>query len=294
MKPTIGIVGGSGPLATLDIEKKILSTNQRLTKPLIDQDYFNLLVFNYSETYDRNDSVAFNRMSPLGQYISYVTAISNLNADLILLACNTAHMYLPILREKTNIPIINIMEITANYIKNKFPECSQLGLISTKVTQEKKLYHNVLIQHGIEAINIETSTQDTIMEAIYLIKAGVELSCTESCLENIHYTSNVEIERVRIIKNHPYKRVLLQEKVSNPTFAIESAIQELIKKGCRHIIFGCTELPLTIPYLKKDPDIHFIDPNAIVAEAIIETLISIEKQTQDEPIKISYDKKRYG
>ena len=294
MKPTIGIIGGSGPLATLDIERKILSANQNLAKPLIDQDYFNLLVFNYSETYDRNDSVIFNRMSPLGQYIDYVTAISNLNVDLILLACNTAHMYLPVLREKTNIPIINIIEVTTNYIKNKFPECSQLGLISTKVTQEKKLYHNVLIQHDIEAINIEPSTQDIIMEAIYLIKAGVKLNCAEGYLDNTYCTSTVDIEQIRIIKNHPYKRVLLQEKIPNPTFAIESAIQELSKKGCRHIIFGCTELPLIIPYLKKDPDVHFIDPNAIVAEAIVEALISIEKQAQDKPIKILYDKKRYG
>ena len=292
MKPTIGIIGGSGPLATLDIEKKILSANLKLTNPLIDQDYFNLVVFNYSGTYDRNDFVVFGRPDPLTQYNKYITSISALDVDLILLACNTAHMYLPALQEKTKIPIISIIEATANYLRLKHSKCSKAGLISTKATQEKKIYHDLLSRYDIEVVNVESSTQDSLMEAIYLIKAGVGLVHEEASLKNIRRSSSIGIEQARVLKNHPYKQILLQEKFPNPSFIVKEAIEELKRKKCQHIIFGCTELPLVIPYLKKESDLHFIDPNSIIAEAIVETLIDLENQTWKN-IKVLSNERRY-
>ena len=292
MKPTIGIIGGSGPLATLDIERKILFANQKLTNPLVDQDYFNLVVFNYSETYDRNDSVIFGRPNPLTQYIKYITSISALGVDLILLACNTAHMYLPALQERTKIPIISIIETTSNYLRVKFSKCSKAGLISTKATQEKKLYHSLLFRHDIEVVNVEPSTQDSLMEAIYLIKAGVELVHEEVSLKNINCSSKISIEQARVLKNHLHKQILLQQKFPNPKLIVKEAVEELKRKGCQHIIFGCTELPLVIPYLKKESDVHFIDPNTIIAEAIVKTLLDIENKTWSN-IRVLSNEKRY-
>lgn len=292
MRPTIGILGGSGPLATLDIEKKILSANQKLTSPLVDQDYFNLVVFNYTGTYDRNDSVFFGKPTPLNQYIKYVDSISALDVDLILLACNTAHVYLPALRERTNIPIICMIDNTLEYLQRNFSENSKIGLISTKATREKKLYHTSFSRNNVDIVDIAPSTQDSIMEAIYLIKAGVDLTCEDAFIENTYIPLEVGSEQVRNLKSHPYKQVLLQQRFPNPKFIVKEAVEELIRKGCQHIIFGCTELPLLIPYLKKEPDIHFIDPNTIIAEAIVETLLNFENQIWS-TIRISTNKRRY-
>ena len=201
MKPTIGIIGGSGPLATLDIEKKVLSAIQKLANPLIDQDYFNLVVYNYSETYDRNDSVFFGRPDPLAQYVKYVTSISALGVDLILLACNTAHMHLPKLREKTKVPLISLIEKTIDYLHTNFPNCCKAGLISTKATVEKKLYHSLLARYGIETVILEPTSQSSVMEAIYLIKAGTALHYQEPYLENPNHASKTNSEQINILKN---------------------------------------------------------------------------------------------
>lgn len=292
MKPTIGIIGGAGPLATIDIEQKILSSTQKITSTLTDQDYFNLVVFNYCGTYDRSDFVFFGKPDPLTQYIKYIASISSLGVDLILLACNTAHMHLSLLQEKTEIPIISIIEETLDYVQTNFLECSKIGLISTKATQEKKLYHNLFSRSDIDIIDINPSTQDSIMEAIYLIKAGVELTHEDLFIINTRLSSKSSLEQTRILKSHPYKKILLQQKLPNPKFIVQEAIEELKRKGCRHIIFGCTELPLVIPYLKKDPNIHFIDPNTIIAEAIVETLLDIENQTWSN-IRVLKNERRY-
>lgn len=292
MKPTIGIIGGSGPLATLDIEKKILSANQKLTCPLTDQDYFNLVVLNYSETYDRNDSVFFGRPDPLAQYVQYITSLSAIDVDLILLACNTAHMYLPELKEKTKIPTISIIEQTIDYLRANFPDCDKVGLISTKATIEKKLYHNLLNKYGIKTVTVESATQNLIMEAIYLIKAGIELHHNDMFLENPKLISKIDSGYINILKNHPHKRILLQENLPNPSIIIRNAIEQLKSKGCRHIIFGCTELPLVLPYLERESGIHLIDPNNIIGETIVEKLKEIENDSI-ENLKISENKRKY-
>jgi len=298
MKPTVGIIGGAGPLATVDIEQKILSATQKTVNTLTDQDYFNLVVFNYCGTHDRNDSVFFGKSDPINQYVKYIASISALEVDLILLACNTAHMYLPVLQERTKIPIISIIEKTLHYIQMKFPECSRVGLISTKATQEKKIYHNLFSRNAIDIIDVMPSTQDSIMKAIYLIKAGVEMTHEYTFVENTRFFSKATIEQAKMLKGHPYKEILLQPKLPNPKFIVEEAIEELKRKGCRHIIFGCTELPLVIPYLKKDPALHFIDPNTIIAEAIVETLLDIDNQAWSNIRVLSNkrlsNKRRYG
>lgn len=292
MKPTIGIIGGAGPLATLDVEKKILSAVQKLVIPLIDQDYYNLVVFNYSETFDRNDSVFFGHPDPLNQYIQYISSISTLGVDLILLACNTAHIYFEILNEKATVPLISIIEKAVDYLRTNFPACTKVGLISTRATIDKKLYHNHLARFEIEAVTPEIATQNLIMEAVYLIKAGIELDHQEPSLVNSIYTSYTNIEKINIFKKHPHKHILLQEHVPNPSFIIKRAVEELKRKGCKHIIFGCTELPLVIPYLKEDHALHLIDPNTIIAEAIVTTLQEMENQHRLN-LRISNNKRKY-
>lgn len=292
MKPTIGIIGGAGPLATLDIEKKILSATQKITNPLTDQDYFNLVVFNYSETYDRNDSVFLGWPDPLSQYVKYIKSLSTIDVDLILLACNTAHMHLPALKEKTKVQIISIIEKTIDYLRINFSDCCNVGLISTKATLEKKLYHNLLSKHDIKTLTLEPATQNLIMEAIYLIKAGIALHRKEMFLKNPRCISKIDKGYLDMLKRHPHKRILLMDNLPNPSFIVRNAIKELKSKGCHHIIFGCTELPLVLPYLDHDPNVHFIDPNTIIAEAVVDELQEIENKSLDN-LKTLEAKRKY-
>lgn len=278
MKPTVGIIGGAGPLATIDIEQKILKATKKIRGVLTDQDYYNFVVFNYPSTHDRNDAVFLGKPNPLDQYIEYILSMTSLNVDLILLPCNTAHIYLPLLREKTKIPIISMIEKTLVYFKGNFPKISKVGLISTKVTKEKKLYHSLFYKDGIEIIDIEPTTQDLIMNAIYIIKTGIELNYNDSFIENYQNNLEINVQQVIELKNHPYKHILVQSRYPNPSYILQNAIEELVRKGCNHIIFGCTELPLVIPYLEKKSEVHFIDPNMIAAEATVETLMAIENQ----------------
>lgn len=288
MRPTIGIIGGTGPLATLDIERKILAATQKLVNPILDQEYFNIIVFNYASIYDRNDDIFIKEACPLTQYIKYVASMASLGADLILIACNTAHKYLSILQEKTTVPIISIIDEVAEYIKLNFTGISKVGLLSTTTTYKNKLYHEVFSNYNIEIVAPSHAVQSSIMQAIYLIKSGIDLNFDDKILDNKNWRYTTKSAKARLIMSNPNKSILLEKKIPNPKIIIEEAITQLQKKDCHHIILGCTELPLVLPYLRKLQNVHLIDPNLVIAASIVETLQNMEKKGENRKLHMVF------
>lgn len=277
MKPTIGIIGGCGPLATVDIEYKILKVTQRLLHPLVDQDYFNLVVYNRTQFYDRNDAIIFGQRDLFEEYLSCTKALISIGVDMILIACQTAHVYLPTLQKHTTIPIIDIVQETSLYTSQIVPQISKIGILSTEATQREKLYQESLFPYGIEVITVSPQIQKKLMEAIYIIKTGVNLVDKRSVMANEHYSMANE-EKYYDLKNHPYKRILLKESIPNPIIIIKESIDYLISYGCTYVILGCTELPLILPHINiNDLDVNLIDPNTVVAESVVKLAHKLEQ-----------------
>lgn len=269
MKPTIGIIGGCGPLATIDIEQKILKLTKELLHPLIDQDYFNMLVFNYTQFYDRNDAIASKYTLLFDDYLRCARSLISVGIDILLIACQTAHVYLSDLKKYTNIPIIDIVQETAMSIYDSFPGISKLGLLSTEATQKQNLYQKVLTPYNIKLITVSSEVQKGIMEAIYIIKSGINLGNKETLLFNADF-STINKEKQSELENHPYKKVLIKKFLANPITLIKEACNYLASEGCTQVILGCTELPLILPYINaEEMKVELIDPNSIVAKAAV-------------------------
>ena len=271
MNQTIGIVGGCGPLATVDIEYKLLKAMQEILNPILDQDYLNLLVFNYTQFYDRNDSIIFNQNSPLSAYTNCIKDLILLGADILLIACQTAHTYVNEMQKGTNVPIVDMVYETAKHISEISPKLFKVGLLSTEATKKKELYQNALFPYDIEVVKLYQNIQSKLMEAIYIIKSGVDLTSNKTKIINNCYSMlDMDSKRYNEIKSHPYKKILLQQYLPNPLVIIKEAIIFLKSHGCKHIILGCTELPLILQYIDiNEMKINFIDPNTIVSRSIV-------------------------
>lgn len=267
LKPIIGVIGGCGVLATLDIEKEIIQAAQRLMSPLVDQDYPNMLIYQYTQFHDRNDAICFNGCSPHKQYLECANALISIGARVLLFACNTAHIHIEFLKRKIQIPIVDIIQETVKSIVREFPNVKKIGLLSTDATVKEKLYHEALAPHKVSVVTPNASIRRQVMQAIYLLKAGV---INEAGLNEIQDNCN----RLSHVKNHPHKKIVIQKNTPNPCELISKAIQFLINKGCTHVILGCTELPLVLESIKMyNNKIMLINPNRIAAEAIIEFYI---------------------
>ena len=97
----------------------------------------------------------------------------------------------------------------------------------------------------------------------------IGILCTEATLKtkiyNNYFDKNIQKKSV----NKAIKLIKMG-KVKDAEKAIKSSVNFLIRKKCKKIILGCTELPIAIfaykSFKKAKESKTFIDPNLLLAE----------------------------
>ena len=98
-----------------------------------------------------------------------VKAINNLKsagADFVVIPCNSAHYFLKEILEKTDIPILDMIEESAGYISKK--GVKKIGLLSNFVPHE--LFKKTFARKGIQIII--PNSQEQVARAIEEVKLG--------------------------------------------------------------------------------------------------------------------------
>lgn len=129
-------------------------------------------------------------------------------ADCIIIGTNTMHKTANAVQDMINIPLINIVDATANEIKKQ--GIKDVGLLGTKITMEEDFYIGRLkVKHGLNVIVPDPGHRNFVNLVIF--------------------------------------KELCQGKI-NPLsiFQLNSIISGLVVEGAKGIILGCTELPLLI------------------------------------------------
>lgn len=165
---TIGILGGLGPYATVDIFRKILDK----TPAKIDQDHLHILIDNYPQIPDRSAALKGCGPSPIPAMVEAANRLCGAGADFLLIPCNTAHAFLPELRPHLKIPVLSIIDATAAYIAKHYPECSRIGLLATSGTLNSGVYAGKFKEL---LVPVPVDQEQLVMEAIYGslgVKAG--------------------------------------------------------------------------------------------------------------------------
>ena len=177
----IGILGGMGPEATLDLYRTII----RLTPAKRDQDHIQVLIHCNPKIPDRTDAIAQHSESPLPYLIESAKILERGGAGIIVMPCNAAHHYLPEIRRDISIPFIDMIEETCGRIRAQWPNRRTVGLIATIGTVLSGVYPGSLTKAGI-AVQLPTQEdQQRIQVAIDQIKAGVHDRLTQETLQSI-------------------------------------------------------------------------------------------------------------
>ncbi|MEH7378908.1 amino acid racemase [Bacillus sp. JJ1533] len=166
MTKTLGIMGGMGPLATVDLMTKII----RLTPAQKDQDHIHMVVDNYPQIPDRTSAILSKGANPLPFMIESAKRLEIAGADLMAIACNTAHYYLEDIQASTTIPIMNMPMETVQLIDKA--GLKTIALLATDGTLSTNLYQKSLRERGITVVEPDKMIQDCIMEGIYAVKGG--------------------------------------------------------------------------------------------------------------------------
>lgn len=166
MKKTIGIIGGMGPLATVDLFGKIVKN----TPAKKDQDHIRVVIDNNTDIPDRTAALLEGGADPAPQMIKSVERLVAGGADVLIMPCNTAHGFLERVREASPVPVLNMIQLTCQALKKR--GITRAGLLATTGTIRTGIYPKYF--DGVELLLPEEGEQAAVMDMIYGgVKAGV-------------------------------------------------------------------------------------------------------------------------
>lgn len=167
MKKTIGIIGGMGPLATVDLFGKIVKN----TPAKKDQDHIRVVIDNNTDIPDRTAALLDGGADPAPQMIKSVERLVAGGADCLIMPCNTAHGFLERVRSASPVPVLNMIELTCQALKKR--GITRAGLLATTGTIRTGIYPKYF--DGVELLLPDEQEQEAVMDMIYGgVKAGVK------------------------------------------------------------------------------------------------------------------------
>ncbi|NMC77588.1 MAG: aspartate/glutamate racemase family protein [Candidatus Methanofastidiosa archaeon] len=140
--------------------------------------------------------------------IEITNSLENAGAEAIILCSNTMHLIAEDLEKASKVPLISVIDATAETIKKN--NINSIGLLGTKFTMEEDFYKKRLTEkHKLKVLTPNKNDVELVNNIIYgeLAKGIV--------------SPNSKKELMRIVR-------------------------DLVSNGAEGIILGCTELPMLI------------------------------------------------
>ncbi|MBY0568429.1 MAG: amino acid racemase [Hyphomonadaceae bacterium] len=166
MPKVVGIIGGMGPAACVDLFAKLVAA----TPAQHDQDHLRILIDNNPRIPNRNDAIAGVGPSPGPHLAAAARGLEQAGADFLVIACNTAHAFQPDIEAAVTIPLLSMIEATADAATAITG--ARIGVLAADGCRNAGLYQRAFAQRGADAIFLSDDAQAAFMDLVYAIKAG--------------------------------------------------------------------------------------------------------------------------
>lgn len=161
----VGIIGGMGPLATVNFYEKLVKS----TPAKSDNEHIDLVILNHATLPDRTECIFNNENEKFLKKIKSDFDIMNeIGVEVIAIPCNTSHYYYNDYKNFTSIPIVNMVESSVLEIKKL--GYKKICVFSTTGTSKTKIYEKYALENNISLVEIDETDKKYIMDTIYTIK----------------------------------------------------------------------------------------------------------------------------
>lgn len=180
-RPVLGVLGGMGPAATV----AFLDALQRATPAAGDQEHIDTVVLSHAGTPDRTARLLDpTSPDPTPYLLGDLELLARLGADRAVIACNTAHAFLP---EELPLPVLSMVRVGAEAAVERaqgageaLPGSPRVLLLATDGTRASGVYQEALADLGAEVLLPEDDGQRAVMAMIYDgVKAGAEVATAD-------------------------------------------------------------------------------------------------------------------
>ena len=238
----IGVVGGVGPYAGIDLVRKIFDQ----TVAENDQQHLSVAMLSIPSRIEPRTDFLLGEIdtNPAAAVADIICQLEQLGVGVIGIPCNT--MFAPPIFEVIiqklkaagcDLEPVHMIKNTAAFMGDFYPAIRKVGLLCTRGTYLSNIYQDCLEPAGLEVLlPDETAREELVHNSILDQDYGIKAH------------SNPVTDRAR--------DQLLQ------------VISDLEAKGAQAVVLGCTELPLAITETKIGSAI-MIDPTMLLARKLI-------------------------
>lgn len=208
MKRIVGILGGMGPQATVDLMSKVIAA----TPSVEEADHVRMLVDCNPQVPNRTDALLGGATSPGPVLAAMARGLVSCGADLLAMPCNTAHAYLEDITAAVDVPVLDMIELTVAAARAAGVDrasTGDIGLLATRGTRSTRLYHDRLARHGIGVVDLDEAGQTRLDVLIHQAKTAAVTQMQRDAMNEL--------------------------------------IAALAAAGATLVIAGCTEVPILLP-----------------------------------------------
>lgn len=162
----IGIVSGIGPLAGADILARIFKHAAQDYLAADDDEYPDVILISHGIS--GVDYLATLSTEFKDEIIKTSESIITQGANVVGIACNTAHVYLDDIKKPRGVEIVNLLNETA---KVASASAENYLLLTSHATWSQRLYHHYLNEFKVQFSEADTSQQEILDKTIALVMA---------------------------------------------------------------------------------------------------------------------------
>jgi aspartate racemase len=164
--PIIGIIGGMGPEATVDLMRRVIAK----TPADDDQDHIHLIVDSNPKISSRIDHlIQRTGPDPTPELIYVAQNLQRAGAQALAMPCNTAHGYAAAIQASVDIPLLDMVALTVDRIASSGSDAS-VGLLASTAVINTQLYETAFAARNIRTVL--PAHQEDVMALIKAVKRG--------------------------------------------------------------------------------------------------------------------------
>jgi aspartate racemase len=225
--PLLGVLGGMGPLATADFLAKLVAE----TPATRDQDHIPYVAWGVPQIPERPAAILHGGESPLPQMLHGIAMLKQAGADVVAIACNTAHYWYDDLVREGGLPILHIADAVCDQLGERGITSGSIGLLGTDGTVKAGFFQQRFAARGLGCLLSSRNDQDRlVLPAIAAVKAN----------------------------DLPRAHALAVQAVTN-----------LLAGGARAVVLACTETPVAVDFAASPVNASCIDATRALARACV-------------------------
>lgn len=180
----VGILGGMGPEATIDLFARIVKE----TKAKSDEDHLRIIVDNNPKMPSRQGAILNGTENPGPAMGETAKNLEKAGADFIIIGANTAHYFYDDVKSAVEIPVLHIIDEAVIETKQVIPDVKKVGVLCTTAAMKTKLYHKSLEKFSIEVVEVPQDIQELVQKSIFSFKYnGLTEDNVGMMLKSINY-----------------------------------------------------------------------------------------------------------